>query len=198
MAYHHGTFYRLRTSPEVAVARAPSCLPAGSPQTHRWLGALLGLLLAPAAWGAPALSGRFVLDSAASQPIEPLLKAQGVSWALRKAAASARPTLSITQSGDTVTIQSQSPMGQTTEVFTADGKPHATASASGKPATWTSRWEGETLVSSRTVAVGPDQTPGTLSLERRMVGEQLHQTVVLTLADGTTHRVLRVFSPTGG
>lgn len=180
------------------MARLPSSLPSGPVWPRRWLGAALGLLLAPAAWGTPALSGRFVLDTAASQPIEPLLKAQGVSWALRKAAATARPTLAVSQSGDTVTVQSQSPMGETTEVFTTDGQPHATASVSGAPVTWTSRWEGETLISSRSVAVGPDKTAATLTLERRMVGEQLHQTVVLTLADGTIHRVLRVFSPAPG
>lgn len=156
---------------------------------------LLALLLS-AAWAAGPLDGSWTLDPKASESVGPLLEAQGASWATRKAADAVVPVLRISQDGQTVTVTSRTPKGTTTEVFPADGAPHPTASPDGEPATWTTRWDGETLVSSRAVTVGADATPATLTLARERVGDQLHQRVTLAVEGQAPRTALRVFRAT--
>jgi len=145
-------------------------------------------------WAAAPLDGTWTLDAKASESVGPLLELQGVSWATRKAADAVVPVLKISVDGQTVTVVSTTPKGKTTEVFVADGTPHATASPDGAPATWTTRWDGDALVSSRSVTVG--DAPATLTLIRTRAGERLHQDVSLAVQGGPTVRVRRVFNPT--
>ena len=157
--------------------------------------ALLHTILASLAWATAPLEGAWVLDPGKSESVEAILEAQGVSWAARKAATSVIPKLQITQDESAVRVTSTTPKGTTTEVFPTDGQPHRTDSPDGQPATWTTRWQGDTLVSTRAVAFGPDKQPATLTLSRSRVGEAMHQRVTLVVEGGATHTALRVFVP---
>lgn len=89
--------------------------------------ALLALLLAAAtaapalAGGHPDFTGTWVLDLEASEPLEPLLRAQNRSWAERKLADSLTITQVIKQSDGKMVIDISSAVNQRQDVLIIDG-----------------------------------------------------------------------------
>ena len=155
-------------------------------------GAVLWLWLVVGLAEAADLSGHWVLDAGASQPIDPILAAQGVSWAKRKAAEYLDTDCTIVQSGERLVLTFRGPLGTVTQTLVADGQPHATVNPAGLPTTWTTSWQGEALVS-----VGTTQAEGqqaALTERRTLSADQQVLSLALTLsAGGQQTTVQRVF-----
>ncbi len=156
-----------------------------------FLAACLGLTTAAPSWAAD-FSGTWSLDRDASDSPEPLLKAQGVGWMKRKAAAGMDVTQNITHQGDKLTIETVTSARTKTDTLQVDGETRTVEGDKGA-AQVRHEWQGEVLVS--TSALQTKDGPGTLVVHRKLSddGQTLEQRIALTLADGSTVEIARVF-----
>lgn len=143
------------------------------------------------------LTGAWILDPDASESVDAMLTAQGVSWAARKVAGNSTPTLRIRHEGGAIHVEATMPRGTSTEVFRADGEPHPTTGPDGATATWTSTWEGDVLVTVQDVTLGGGGG-GRLTIRRSRSGATYVQQVELAITGGETLRARRVFQPVAG
>lgn len=157
-------------------------------------GLMIALLSAVISSSAPAwaadLSGTWVLDGAASDSIDPLLKAKGVGFVQRKAAASMEVTQAIAHAGDRLTITTNASKKQSVETVEVDGQSRKVTGDSGSMDV-SHEWDGEVLV---TTARMED---GRTLITRRSVsadGQTLTQRFTLRRADGSTEvEIDRIF-----
>ncbi|MEO0606042.1 MAG: lipocalin/fatty-acid binding family protein [Myxococcota bacterium] len=150
---------------------------------------LITLMLSVSPAWAADFSGTWVLDLSASDSPDELLKAQGVSWVKRKAAAKLDVTQNVKQDGDEVTIETVTSRKTKTTTLQVDGETRTVDGDRGK-AEVTHAWDGEALVSTST---GPDG--GSLVTRRSLSddGRTLTQRVTLTSKDGSTVSIDRIF-----
>lgn len=137
-------------------------------------------------------SGTWVLDLKASDSMEPILKARGVSWMKRKAVNGLKVTQTITQSGNQVTVETSASSKTRRTTMEVDGETRTVKNDQGS-AEVRHAWDGEALVSTSTMEL--DKGEGTVTTRRSLSedGQTLKQTITLKTADGTTHVVDRVF-----
>lgn len=134
----------------------------------------LALFHSTAALAAPVdLSGTWVLDTAASGDLDPLLTARGASWMERKAVKGMSVTQTITQTGDTLRIEVDTSLKDSEQTVQVDGVAREQATPKGDLATVTHRWDGAAWVSQ--------------SVARAPSGEAVHITRTTRVsADGAT------------
>jgi hypothetical protein len=133
------------------------------------------------AWaGAPDLSGTWVLDPAASDPVDALLEVSGASWIERKAAAKMSVTQVLAQTADTLVVTVDSSFMDRTDTLRLDGAPVRTQDKKGHPMTITTSWVGDVLV---TTVVPDDPTLPAMTTRRSLSGGRatMTQTVVVSV-----------------
>ncbi|MEL6342996.1 MAG: lipocalin/fatty-acid binding family protein [Myxococcota bacterium] len=127
-------------------------------------------------YGAPALaadfSGTWILDLSASDSVEPLLKARGVSMVKRKAAASMSVTRIISQSGNSMTVNTVTSAKNETKTYQVDGQTRTVSGDQGS-ADISHRWDGEVMITTAQSAEGTMTTRRTISADGRTLTEQL-------------------------
>lgn len=140
-------------------------------------------------WAA-GLSGTWVLDPSRSDPVDALLKAQGVGLMQRTLAARASITQTVVQQDDTVTVTVSAVGNTKTNTLVADGVVRVESTEKGT-AQVRSTWEGDALV---TVVV-PGDGSGTLTARRWVSsdGATLTQRLLFVAKDGRRIEVDRVF-----
>lgn len=151
---------------------------------------LLGLVLTlpRPAWCAD-FSGVWTLDLKASESLDAVLKAQGISWLKRKAAAGLQVTQTIAQTDTQLTVDVTSSMHEKHHVFEVDGKDRVVEGDQGA-AVVNHVWEGEVLV---TTSVRHDGS-STLVIRRALADDGRTMTLDLSLtAAGAVHTAKRVF-----
>lgn len=140
------------------------------------------------------LSGTWVLDLAASDSIEPMLKAQGVSYMKRKAAASMEVTQTIVQTGDTLSVDVDTSHKDTKTTVKVDGVTREVTTASGEKTQVTNLWKAATWVST---TVMPEHDGGPMTLTRTHAladaGKTLKQRIELKPAQGQAMVVTRLY-----
>lgn len=156
-----------------------------------FLTALLAITAVSPAW-AGDLAGTWVLDLEASDSVDPILKAQGVSWMKRKAAASLQVTLTIAGSGNDLTIDTESSLSSRSETLTVDGETRTKQSDKG-PAQVTHEWKGADLLSTATLPMKGGEGQFVTLRSVSSDGTTLTQTITMTQPDGTKHVVKRIF-----
>lgn len=138
-------------------------------------------------------SGTWALDKRASDSIDDILKAQGVSWFKRKAVGGLSVTQRVVQKGTLLDVVIESSVKTQAHQWVVDGEPHTRTLDDGREATSTHRFEGGALVTTTTgLSVGGDAY--TLVSRRSLADEG--QTTRLDLActiDGSTTKATRVF-----
>ncbi len=80
---------------------------------------------------AVCFTGSFVLDSAASESIEPILKISGVPWMIRKLINAAVPKITLNVSGLVLKIIRETSFRSTQSEYVFDGASHSTAFSAG-------------------------------------------------------------------
>ncbi len=163
----------------------------------RWLaslfsiaGALLALTVSTPSFAAD-LSGTWTLDKKVSDSPNDILKAQGVSWVKRKAAAGLSVTLNIAQEGDAVTIETVTSANTRKETLQVDGETRTVERDQGS-AEVRHEWKDDALVS--TTKTSGEQEATVVSVRSLSDdGATLTQRVTLTKADGTTTSMNRIF-----
>ena len=161
------------------------------------VGLLLGLLLWVQAATAADLSGRWVLDAAASERVDAALLLMEVPWAKRKIAEYLDNDCTIQQSGDRLTLTFRNMLGTVEQQLVANGQPVQTVNPAGLPTSWVSAWEGESLVS---VGVARDESgqEGELIERRALSADGQTLTLQLTVTiDGQSVTIRRVFRRQG-
>lgn len=152
------------------------------------------LLLAIAFAATVDFSGTWELDKEASDDFDALLKAQGASWAERKLAKGISVTQVITQSGDTVTVELQTTVKDSTHVLEVDGVPREITGPEGGTSTVTNAWVGEAMV---TTTTGTDKNgnPVGSTVTRTLSddGHTMTQTLEVLALDGKTYKADRIF-----
>lgn len=152
---------------------------------------LLCMLAVPATGLAADLSGTWVLDKKVSDSPNEILKAQGVSWAKRKAAAGLSVTLNIQQQGNAVTIETVTSAQTKEETIQVDGQTRTVTRDDGS-ADVKHEWKNDDLVSTTNTS---GKQEATIVSVRSLSddGATLTQSVTITNADGTTARMNRIF-----
>lgn len=156
---------------------------------------LTALLLTALAWaGGPEFSGTWSLDRDASTSMDPVLSLQGVSWALRKAAANLDAESVITQDAAGMTVQFDNFRGKVDQRMVFDGQPHATVNPGGLPTTSSTSWEGAVLVASG--PVDADGVEATLTERRSLSADGATMTVqvIVQMPDGREAQAKRFFA----
>jgi len=149
---------------------------------------LTALFLVTPAWAAD-LQGAWALDMTASDSLDPLLKAQGVSWVKRKAINGMKMTQTIARTGDQVTLKVDASAGGKEETLLVDGQTR-TVEADKGPLQVTHRWDGDALVTTQEGALGTVTTWREASDD----GTTLTQRITLQKTEGeaiTIHRIFR-------
>lgn len=154
--------------------------------------ALLLALAAPPAHAAPGdFDGTWVLDLSASDSMDPLLKAQGVSAMKRMAAAALVVTQRITASASSVRLVVESKANNTDNTIAMDGSAHTEKGPAGDIVA-RDRWVGNAWVTDSEMSGGA-ACPCKLTLTRTLEGDVLKQRFALTTNDGASHVMNRVF-----
>lgn len=143
--------------------------------------------------GSPDFSGTWTLSTERSSPMDPILELQDVPWAVRVVAGDLDRNAVIRQQADRMTIHFDNWRGELEQVLLFDGQPHTTVNPAGLPTTFSTRWEGEVLVSE-----GPADIEGEQALlrERRTLsadGREMTVVVELTAPSGASASARRVF-----
>ena len=162
-------------------------------QRRRYDPAMLALLLPLAFAAAPTdLNGRWTLDLAASDSVDPLLEAVGASWTTRQLAAHISVTQELTVGSGTLTIAAVSNVGSKTDTVPTDGTATYGKSEFGS-GTRRCSWVGAELHCASHVQVTGGAW-GDLTLVRKVDGAGLmHQVYDLKLQDGRAFHADRVF-----
>lgn len=174
--------------------------------TRSWMPALLSLALTMpatglvlvhprAAWAAPTdFSGTWQLDRAASDSMEPLLKAQGISMVERKIASSLDITQVIQQAEDTLDLEVKSTAKNVVQKLIVDGESRRIESDRTGPSMVSHRWKGTVLIT-HSIGADPDGVPIRTTITRSLDdgGATMTQTIVQTTDNGTPITVRRVF-----
>ena len=152
------------------------------------------LCAAPSAF-AGDVQGTWVVDLEASDSLDPLLEAQGVSWAKRKLANSVEVTQTYVRKGAQVTLDVKSPVGTRTETLTTDGKLRSVTTELGKMQV-SHRWDGEVLVTKQVRETKAGQL--TVTVRREVSADGKTMTLRMTLERPDEKRVVvrRVFRKT--
>ena len=154
------------------------------------IGALLALTVATPSFAAD-LSGTWSLDKSASDSPDAFLKAQGVSWIKRKAAAGMDVVLNITQDGNAVTIETVTSAQTKKETIQVDGETRTVEGDKGA-ARVQHQWKSDTLVTTMNTSGKQEATIVTVRALSDD-GMTLTQSVTMTKADGTMVTMRRVF-----
>lgn len=146
------------------------------------------LLLSPAAL-AGDLVGTWALDKSASEPVDELLRAQGVGAVKRKMAASIDVELTITRAGDGVTVNTLAAGNARSETIQADGTERSVTNDRGTFQV-TASWQGEDLV-----VVARSADGGSVTTRRSVSDDDktLTQAVAMKTPDRKTISANRVF-----
>lgn len=169
---------------------------------RRWsalLALVAALLLAPRAQADthPNFDGVWVLDLEASQPLEPILTAQGRSWAERKLADSVVVTQAMKVTADQLIVDISTPVSERQEILPLDGVARPTQTEHAGTVYTRTFWaeDGQVLVSVTQLTL-PDGAPAEMVATRRIKdgGATMEQLLELKLSDGRvlkSNRVLR-------
>lgn len=165
--------------------------------TRRFLiASLVAASLAPVrafAEDVPDFSGTWLLDEDASDSVDPILKAQGVSWFKRKIMGGLKLTQRIRQSGNTLDVTFVTSAKTQQHEWIVDGKPHVRTLDDGREATSTHRFEAGKLVS-ETTGISKGGDPYTLLATRSLEdGGQTAKVALVCTVKGQMFRVTRVF-----
>ncbi|MFT5685685.1 MAG: hypothetical protein ACI8RZ_006639 [Myxococcota bacterium] len=151
------------------------------------------LLLAPMSAVAADFTGTWSLDSEASQPMDAVLALQDLSWAKRKAANYLDNDVAIAQSGERMSVTFSNVLGAFEQVLVFNSQPHTTVNPAGMTAILTTRWDGETLVSTGQTTDGEGHQ-GTVTERRSISSDGQTMTLVVTVAfGGEEASVRRIF-----
>ncbi len=144
----------------------------------------------------PNFSGKWVLDNKASDPVDEILKAQGVSWLERQAIKSAKIIQDIKQDGTQVTVTIGTVAKSRTEVLKLDGSAQVTEGDRLGNVKSKTFWDtdGSTLVST----IEPTESSQNFTefkVSRRLQdgGKTLAQTMEMKLKNGQTLKANRIF-----
>jgi len=138
------------------------------------------------------LNGRWTLDLAASDSVDPLLEAVGASWTTRQLAAHISVTQELTVGSGTLTIAAVSNVGSKTDTLPTDGTATYGKSEFGS-GTRRCSWVGAELHCASHVQVTGGAW-GDVTLVRKVDGAGLmHQVYDLKLQDGRAFHADRVF-----
>lgn len=163
----------ISSGPSVAMANTP----AGAPATT------------PAPKQGTSLSGVWSLDRAASQDTSEVLKAQGVSWAQRQAAAGMDMTLTLEDRGTTLKVHQVTSARTQTYELTLDGVERQLDTENGPTLFQASRQDGGILVRSRPV----DGSKPPMTVHRSVQGGALIQTITVVPVGGKAVSARLVF-----
>lgn len=152
---------------------------------------LAALFPASTAW-AGDLQGTWVLDPKSSDSLDPLLKAQGVSWVKRQAVDGLQVTQTLTRAGDQVTLRVVSSASTQQESFSVDGQERTVEGDKGTMQV-THRWDGDVLVTVQKTETPDGTATVTTRREASDDGTRLTQRITLQKPDGVTISVDRVF-----
>lgn len=144
----------------------------------------------------PNFSGKWVLDTKASDPVDEILKEQGVSWLERQAAKSIKITQDIRQDPYKVTVVFGTGNKTKTEVFPLDGSVQVSQGDRFGTVKTKTMWspDGMTLITI-SESTSSSQTFKTLKLSRKIQdqGKTMFQLVEMQLKNGKVLKANRVF-----
>jgi len=152
---------------------------------------LAALLLAAPAW-AGDLQGTWEIDLKASDSLDPLLKAQGVSWVKRKAANGLKVTQTLARDGDQVTLSVVSSASSRDETLSVDGELRTVEGENGTMQVRHS-WDGDVLVTVQETETPEGTATVTTRREASDDGATLTQRITLQTPGGETITVDRIF-----
>lgn len=135
-------------------------------------------------------SGTWVLDLKASDSLDELLKAQGVSWMKRKAIAGLKVTQTVSQTDNQVTIETSSSRGNRSQTLQVDGETREVEQDRGT-AQVRHEWRGDDLQSTSELPKDGGVLTSVRSLSED--GKTLTQSLILKKSDGSTIEVARIF-----
>lgn len=181
-------------------------LPKARTQSAAWIGFLLmlcwslclpGFVCAQTSGSEKTdFTGTWELDLEASDSMEEILKAQGRSWAERKAAGNMSVTQRITQTKDQMTIAIDSVANKSTEVLRLDGTAETKETPKmGTVQTHTS-WDGDSVLVTVVDMKLSDGDPATMVMRRQLrdQGKTMVMQIEMRLKDGkvlSANRILR-------
>lgn len=152
-------------------------------------------LLLPLALANPTqMSGTWTLDREASDSVDAILAARGISWPIRQAAQYSEVTQVFTFSADTLHIHVNSSLRDTEEDLRLDGTRQSRTTDRGEPVTLWTVWEGEALVTTSLIT-GPDGATTRFVITRRVEqeGAVMRQTMLWDPPEGPTLSADRIF-----
>jgi hypothetical protein len=144
----------------------------------------------------PNFSGKWILDSNASDSADEILKAQGASWLERQAAKTAKITQDIKQDSNQVTVTLGTPVKSRTEVLKLDGSSQVSDGDRLGTIKTKTFWDGDgtTLVS----VIEPTESSQNftqLKISRKLQdqGKTLVQAMEMKLKNGQMIKANRIF-----
>lgn len=144
----------------------------------------------------PDFSGRWLLDSGASQSMDAILAAQGRTWMERKLYDSVSITQVITQTDKELVIVIESSAAPSrTERLNLDGSNQTKETARAGTVTTRTFWESDTTLTTSTKMKLADGSPADWIIRRSLSdgGQTLVQAVELVAQDGRKYTSRRIF-----
>jgi hypothetical protein len=143
-----------------------------------------------------AFDGQWTLDLEASDPIGPLLEAQGVSWIERQAAARMGVTQSLRVAPGRVDLDIRSTLRNESETLLLDDVWRTKDGRDG-PVELRHRQESDGDLVTEVRQAGGDRCPCTTQVRRTIAGDRMDQRITWTPKDGSAITVLRVLRREG-
>ena len=114
-------------------------------------------------------TGKWKLDPALSESMDPVFALQDVGWLARKAAATFDAEADITQTSDRLVVRFDNLLGKHEQDLYFDGRPHDTVNPAGMPTTFTTVWTaGGTALAASGLLQEEDGRTGQLSEYRTL------------------------------
>jgi hypothetical protein len=138
-------------------------------------------------------SGKWEFDAEASDSLDPILEAIGISFIERALVNNAVVTHTITQTADDMTVEVKSGFFSRTDHLTFDGEPTATTDPTGRPVEATSHWsdDGKSLITK--IFVKADKQDFTLTRSMDEAHDRMQVLVELLNNDSKTLSCRRVY-----
>lgn len=142
----------------------------------------------------PDYTGTWTLDLAASDSVDPLMKAQGQSWIARRAARRMKVTQTLAQTEQSLTADLDSSLGHRHETLPIGGDWEVRTSDDGSSVKVRTAWVGDALVTETQLRLN-DGSPAELGISRTLAdgGRTMVQTLALRRGDQPTISARRVF-----